>query len=541
MRPATERIGRAAAPGIASGPVVRIDRTVATREPSGDLARERADLEAAIAAAIAAVGALAEKVEGDAADILEFQIAMLEDDVLSSPAFEKIAAGSDAASAWTQAIATQIADYVATGDDYFRARVADLDDIRERVLLCLSGERPAVAPDGAVLAGEDVTPSRFLSVDWSRGGGVALFGGSPSSHVAMLARSRGVPMVVGIGPVDVADNDIAIVDGERGRVVLNPTDADWAAYEATRAATAARAGREAAVLRLPAATRDGAPVRVMINVAEPEELAAIDPAICDGIGLVRTEFLFHHPEGLPDEETQFRAYRRIVEWAGGRPVVLRTLDAGGDKPVTGLTHDNESNPFLGTRGIRLSLARPDVFVAQLRAMARVAVQGDVKVMLPMVTVPQEIDRAAALLDDAVAALEADGIPCRRPDLGIMVEVPAVAIEPALYGRAAFFSIGSNDLTQYTTASARDIAAVAALNDAGHPAVLSLIRRVVAVARELGRDVSLCGDMGGDPAHVQSLVAAGLRTLSVAPPLVGRTKLAIAATEAATRRDDQEAS
>lgn len=539
MRPATERIGRAAAPGIASGPVVRVDQAVAMREPSGDPARERADLEAAIAAAIAAIAALAGTVEGDAADILEFQIAMLEDDVLSSPAYAKIATGSDAASAWTQAIATQIADYVATEDDYFRARVADLDDIRERVLLCLSGGSREAVPAGAVLAGEDVTPSRFLSVDWTGGGGIALFGGSPSSHVAMLARSRGVPMVVGIGPVEVADDDIAIVDGERGRVVFNPTDADWTACEATRADTAERATREAAVLKRPAATRDGVPVRVMINVAEPEELDAIDPAICDGIGLVRTEFLFHRPGDLPDEETQFQACRRIVEWADGRPVVLRTLDAGGDKPVTGLTHDNESNPFLGTRGIRLSLARPDVFMVQLRAMARVAVLGDVKVMLPMVTVPEEIDRAAALLDDAVAALEAEGVPCRRPDLGIMVEVPAVAIEPALYARAAFFSIGSNDLTQYTAAAARDIASVAALNDPGHPAVLSLIRRVAAVAGELGREVSLCGDMGGDPAHVEALIAAGLRTLSVAPPLVGRIKLAIAATGAGTRREDEE--
>ncbi|MCP4384208.1 MAG: phosphoenolpyruvate--protein phosphotransferase, partial [Hyphomicrobiales bacterium] len=168
---------------------------------------------------------------------------------------------------------------------------------------------------------------------------------------------------------------------------------------------------------------------------------------------------------------------------------------------------------------------------QLRAMARAAALGDVKVMLPMITVPDEIDRAAVLLDDAVTALEAAGMRCRRPDLGIMVEVPAVAIEPAQYRRAAFFSIGSNDLTQYVTASARDITAVAALNDPGNPAVMHLIRQVAAAGKELGRDVSLCGDMGGDPTHLPALIEAGIRTVSVAPPLVGRTKLAIAAADA----------
>ena len=538
MPPAVERRGVAAAPGIAAGRVMRLDRIASRREPSGNPARERADLQVAIAAAIAAVSALAEKVDGEAAEILDFQIAMLEDDSLGAPAFARIAEGVDAVTAWTDAIATQITDYEATEDEYFRARVADLADMRDRVLRLLSGERDEATPPGAVLTGEDVTPTRFLSVDWSKGGAVALFGGSASSHVAMLARSRGVPMVVGIGPLDVADADVAIVDGEHGRVVLNPGPAEWADYDATRADAAERTEREAAVLRLPARTRDGTPVDVMINVAEPEELDAIDPAICDGIGLVRTEFLFHRPGGLPDEETQFQAYRRIVAWADGRPVVLRTLDVGGDKPVAGLTVARESNPFLGTRGVRLSLLRPDVFMVQLRAMARAAALGDVKVMLPMVTIPAEIDRAAELLDAAVAALEADGVPFRRPPLGIMVEVPAVAIELALYRRAAFFSIGSNDLTQYLTASARDIAAVSGLNDAGHPAVMTLIRRVVAVAGEIGRDVSLCGDMGGDPAHIPALIEAGVRTVSVAPPLVGRTKLAIAETEMGADRESK---
>jgi phosphotransferase system enzyme I (PtsI) len=395
------------------------------------------------------------------------------------------------------------------------------------VLRRLLGEADVATPAGAVLTGENVTPSRFLSVDWTGGGGIALFAGSPSSHLAMLARSRGVPMVVGLGAIGLDGHESAIVDGDSGRVILSPGDSDRTAFEAARAESAKRAAAEASLAGSPARTADGKPVAVLINVAGPDELDRFDPAICDGIGLVRTEFLFHWPAGLPDEESQYRAYRRMIEWAAPRPVVLRTLDAGGDKPVPGLTFDGESNPFLGTRGIRLSLARPKIFRIQLRALARAAVHGNARIMLPMVTVPEEIDAAAAILDGVVSELAAAGVPHRCPPLGIMVEVPAVAIEPELFAKAAFFSIGSNDLTQYVTASARDIAAVAALSDPRHPAVMRLIRRVVEAGAALGREVSLCGDMGGDPAHLPALIRAGLRSVSVAPPLVGRVKAAIA--------------
>jgi len=527
--PAVEMLGRSASAGLAAGPLFRLGEALAERTATGNLDRERADLSAAIAAAVRATVALMARVETEASEILEFQVALLEDEELSKPAFDLIAQGADASTAWIAGLAPQIADYESSEDDYFRARATDLIDLRDRVLRALSGvEASDVLPDGAVMVGDEITPSQFLSVDWSRGGGIALFAGSPSSHVAMLARSRGVPMIVGLGALDLAGHADAIVDAYSGRVILSPRDEHRTEYEAARAREAGRAGREAEAALRPARTRDGVPVSVMINVAGPEELAALDPAICDGIGLVRTEFLFHH--GIPDEETQVRAYRRILEWAAPKPVVLRTLDAGGDKPIPGLTIDGESNPFLGTRGIRLCLARPDIFRIQLRAMARAAAHGNAKIMLPMVTVPEEIDHAAALLDDVVAQLAAEGIPHARPPLGIMVEVPAVAVVPDLFARAAFFSIGSNDLTQYVTAAARDIAAVSSLVDPGHPAVVALVARVVDAGLRLGIDVSLCGDMGGDPRHIPALLAAGLRAISVAPPQLGRAKLAVAAAD-----------
>jgi phosphotransferase system enzyme I (PtsI) len=527
MQHTVERIGRPASPGVAAGPLVLIGEGRATRTPTGDSGRERDDLAAAIASAIDAIRALAGNVDDEAAAILEFQVAMLEDSELVDPAYARISGGDDAAAAWSAAMAEQIRSYEDADDEYFRARVADLRDLRDEVLRHLAGDTAREAPEGAVIAGEDVTPSRFLSVDWSRGGAIALFGGSPSSHVAMLARARGVPMIVGLGPLDLAGHAEAIVDGDTGRMVLSPQAGDWSSYRAARAARADRAAEESAAALRPAMSANGVPVKVMINVATPQELDRLDPAMCDGIGLFRTEFLFHGEGGLPDEEAQYAAYRRIAEWAAPRPVVLRTLDAGGDKPVAGLTVAGESNPFLGTRGIRLSLARPEIFRVQLRAMARAAVHGNVRIMLPMVTVPEEVDQAAALLDSCVAELTAAGVSARRPPLGIMVEVPAVAIAPELFANAAFFSIGSNDLTQYVTASARDITAVAGLNDPGNPAVVRLIAAVVAGGAALGRDVSLCGDMGGDPKHIPALLAAGLRSVSVAPTLVGRAKMKIA--------------
>jgi phosphotransferase system enzyme I (PtsI) len=462
--------------------------------------------------------------EGGAAEILGFQIAMLDDEALSEGAFQAIEAGVAADRAWTDALSAEIAGYEASPDDYFRGRAADLADIRDRVLSHLTGAAAAesFAP-GAIILADDLTPSRFLAADWSKGGAIALRQGSPSSHVAMLARSRGVPMVVGLGEAPAAA--LALVDGDQGAVIFDPDAETVAAFE--KAAREAEARQRVAhqTLARPAALADGSRVAVMINIADPAELDAVDPAHCDGIGLVRTEFLFHAQDGLPDEETQLGAYAKMVEWAKGRPVTVRTLDAGGDKPIAGLTAE-EANPFLGLRGIRLSLARPAVFRVQLRALARAAASGPLKVMLPMVSVPAELTRAAAMLDEEVETLRSAGIRCDRPALGIMVEVPAAALCAARFP-AAFYSIGSNDLTQYAFAAARDEPQVANLLDAGDPAVLQLIAMTVAAGRERGVDVSLCGDAGADISLLSKLMKTGLRSISVAPVALARVKAALA--------------
>jgi phosphotransferase system enzyme I (PtsI) len=270
----------------------------------------------------------------------------------------------------------------------------------------------------------------------------------------------------------------------------------------------------------------GEAVTIMINAAGPDELALLDPAICDGIGLVRSEFLFHGGAALPDEETQYQAYCRILEWAGQRPVTIRTLDAGGDKPIHGLTIDDEGNPFLGTRGIRLSLLKPEVFRVQLRALCRAAPRGNLKIMLPMVAIPRDLAHAQAHLGAVAVDLASRNIPHAVPPLGIMIEVPAAAIAIDRFD-ADFYSIGSNDLTQYVMAAARDIASLTDYADAADPAVLSLIARTVEHGKRTGRDVSLCGDAASDPAIVPHLLKAGLRSLSVSAASVGLVKAAIA--------------
>ncbi|MER9952360.1 phosphoenolpyruvate--protein phosphotransferase [Mesorhizobium sp. M0047] len=516
--------GISASAGYAEGPLFDFDRIAASYVGKETADDEKAALETAIGSAAARLAALIQTADDDAADILEFQIAMLEDDALSRPAFAAIGAGQPADVAWRQALDAEIAGYDASDQDYFRARAADIRDIRDQVLRALTKDSDIQAPAGAILYGEDIAPTRFLETDWSGGGGIALEAGSTASHVAMLARSRGVPMVVGLGASPAHPAGIALLDAEHGGIVLSPSKADIAAFRQSSSSFSARRDRAGTFLARPAVTRTGTSVRVQVNIADPSEVDAVDIATCDGVGLMRTEFLFGRT--LPDEETQYRAYRKVLEWAGDKPVTIRTVDAGGDKPVPGFTVE-ESNPFLGLRGIRLSLARPEVFRVQIRALLRAAVYGSLKVMFPMIAVIEEYRQAAAIFAEEQAALAARGIAQKMPPLGIMVEVPSVAIAPEALAEVDFFSIGSNDLTQYVMAAARDNAAVAHLNSVRHPAVLRLIAAVTAFGSRENIPVSLCGDAGADPASIPSLLEAGLRDLSVAPAQLAMAKAAIA--------------
>jgi phosphoenolpyruvate-protein phosphotransferase (PTS system enzyme I) len=522
---ASHRIeGRSAAPGIALGPLVRLTPVKHDARQHRSAAEERQALLDALAASQLALTVLAREAgDADAEAILSFQIALLEDDNLAAPAFARIAAGEAANRAWNAAIDPEIASYDGASDPYFRARASDLRDLRDRVLRHLAGETDQTVPSGVIVAADDMPPSTFLATDW-RDGGLVLRRGSPSSHVAILARSRGVPMIVGVDVDHLENGRDALLDGYAGLLIVDP-DTEMRAIYRRRRAEQSQVRQAAASFSGPALTATGESVRVMINVTGLAELSDLDPAYVDGIGLMRTEFLFQGREKLPTEEEQYQIYRRMVEWAAGRPVTIRTLDAGGDKPIMGLTQPGDINPFLGVRGVRLSLRHLDVFREQLRALARAAVAGNLKVMIPMVTVPEELDRCRTLLEQALEDLRREGLEAQLPPLGMMVEVPAAALTIEDFN-ADFFSIGSNDLIQYVAAASRDEPQLA---DLARPsrAVFGLIRHVVDYAVSSGRETSLCGDLAGDPEQVAALLDQGLRIFSVAPGALGPVKAAIA--------------
>ena len=522
--------GISASRGLAIGRIaLRHDRR-ALRRVAGTPVEERAALQAAMAEAAAQLEALAASADRMAADILDFQMALLEDDDLTGPILARIAAGAPADRAWSAVLEREIADYAEGDDETFSARAGDLADLRDRVLAALMPGTPRPVANGferAILVAEDLTPSRFLETDWSRYRGAALQRGSLAGHVALLARARGTPLVVGLGDTceGLDDGALAVLDADAGQLIVHPNAALLAVVEARLRVRATHSAAQAELLGRPAATGNDERVFLLVNVDDPTLLATLDPRHCDGIGLTRTEFLFQGAE-LPDEDRQFAAYAQVLRWAGGRPVVIRTLDAGGDKPIAGLTPVDERNPFLGLRGLRLSLARPEVFRVQLRALARAAALGPLKIMAPMVSAPDEFEAFRRLFEDVLAELSSAGIAAARPALGMMVEVPAAALNIGAFA-AEFVSIGSNDLIQYVMAASRDEPAVAGLYRPRDPAVLELIRRVVEVGGAQGKEVSLCGEMASDEALVPVLLEAGLRRLSVAPAAIGAVKAAIA--------------
>jgi phosphotransferase system enzyme I (PtsI) len=522
--------GQIASPGLALGPIDLHTLKPASPGAAGTPEQERGVLRGAVETARAQLMSLTEMSDAMAGDILALQIALLEDSKLTAPAVEAIAGGESAALAWRQALDVQIEIYRSDDSEYFRARAADLMDLRDRVtgLICGEGQGSKIEASDAIYVAQDLAPSRFLETDWSRYRGAALIGGSASSHVAILARARGMPLLIGIGGPGAAlrDGAEAILDAEDGRLIVDPAASTVARYRDRLARRGEEAEREAAFLDGPAVTAGGARIQVCINVDDLKVLDGVKPGHCDGIGLTRSEFLFYGNNGLPDEDRQYEAYARLIDWADGKPVIIRTLDAGGDKPIPGLTPEGELNPFLGMRGLRLSLANPEIFRVQLRALARAAARGPLKVMFPMVTVPSEMGEARALFEKAAAEVNRAGTGARVPPLGMMIEVPAAALNVASFN-ADFFSIGSNDLVQYVTATSRDNAAVAALYDALNPAVLELIERVVAHGVRTGCEVSLCGDMAAEPASLARLLDAGIRAVSVAPAALARTKAAIA--------------
>lgn len=516
--------GIGASPGLAIGTVHVMQPGVSAipdhpvpLATGGDLLdRALADTRAELAALARDTAARLGEAE---AGIFKAQAELLGDTDLMTLTCQAMVEGHGVAWSWHHAVERLAERLAALGNPLLAARAADLRDVGRRVLghldPALRGTAQAL-PDGpCILVAQDLSPSDTAALDTRRIAGIVTAQGGPTSHTAILTRTLGIPAVVAAGPavLDVASGTQAIVDGSGGQLYLDPDAAAVAGAEAWLQEDAARAQREQAERGLPARTRDGHAVEIAANVNLPAQAIEAVTLGAEGVGLMRTEFLFLERDHAPDEDAQHEVYAAMLGALGGRPLIVRTLDIGGDKQVPHLNLPKEENPFLGVRGARLLLRRPDLMEPQLRALYRAACGGGpLSIMFPMITSLGEVIALRAACERIRAELDAPAVP-----LGIMVEVPAAALlADQLAEHVDFFSIGTNDLTQYTLAIDRQHPDLAAEADSLHPAVLRLIQLTVQGAARHGRWVGVCGGLAGDPFGALLLTGLGVHELSMSP-------------------------
>lgn len=527
--------GIAASPGIAAGPIFRyeVGKVTAERHHVADVQHEIAYLDAALQQAKAEIHTLFLQTQKDIgsneAAVFEAHELFLDDPELLQQVHTTIQMQSvNAAYAWQQATAQYSAQLRALSDEYLAARAADMEDVAQRVLRILQGIDTPISKlvEPAVIVATELTPSEATHFPKEKVLAFCTATGSATSHVAILAKALGIPAITGLGnEVHQLRNGMqVVVDGTTGEVLLEPDAQTLTAYQ-QRSEMLMQIQQDALQLaQEPAMTRDGMHVRIVANIAGPEQ--AVEALTCgaEGVGLLRTEFLFLEREAAPDEDEQVAVYRSVLETMEARPVVVRTFDIGGDKPAPYLDMPAEMNPFLGVRGIRLALAKPDIFQTQLRALLRAGVGHTLKLMFPMVASSEEIRAIREHLQQAAATLATRDLSyTEQIEVGIMIELPAAALmADMLVELVDFFSIGTNDLAQYTLAADRTNPAVVELADALHPAVLRLIRMVIEAAHAHGKWVGLCGELAGDPLAIPVLLGLGLDEFSITPrsvPLV----------------------
>jgi len=535
------RRGVPAAPGLAIGPIHQLRAAGAQiSDAAGDPADERRRLDAARATARSQLGdarrGLAERGAAAEAAILDVQLELLDDPDLAAGADQRIADGGSAARAWHAALAERSAELAGVADELLAARAADFADLSDRVVRILGGGAAGDAlPDHPVIiVAPDLSPSQTSAFEAGRVLGICTAAGGPTSHAAILARALGLPSVVGAGSDVLAWPDGAVIalDGGTGSVLRDPDPAEAAQVRAAQAAHAARRADDERSAMAPAITRDGRRIEVAANVGSVDEARRAAAAGAEAVGLLRTEFLFLERATAPGEDEQREVYAAIAAAMAGRPVIVRTLDIGGDKPLPYLAQPAEANPFLGMRGLRLCLERPELLRQQLRAILGAASAGSLRIMLPMVADLAELRAARAILAEIAAERSAPAL-----EVGIMIEVPSAAILARAFApEVDFFSIGSNDLTQYTLAMDRTHPTLAARADGLHPAVLRLIELTVEAAHAHGKWVGLCGELGADPVAVPILVGLGVDELSVNVPAVAAVKSRIRALSFAEARE-----
>ncbi|HLF75186.1 MAG TPA: phosphoenolpyruvate--protein phosphotransferase, partial [Anaerolineales bacterium] len=521
--------GVAAAPGIAVGPVfhfqqVELDLENAEAQSTG----ARMDLVEALARAKTELTELYEQMKarklGDEAAIFEAHREILDDPELIETVQARIKTGKSPLKAWKATIDERAAGIASLNDPLLAARADDLRDVGKRVLrlmLGLGDSQAAMPATPVIVVARELSPSDTASFDPQLVLGFGIVEGGPTSHIAILARALGIPAIVGVDPSMLAlpEKTAVILNGNDGTLTVDPapdileqarlTQRRWLEYR--------RSAQEQS--SLPAITQDGRRVDVTANAGSVADAAEAMKMGADGIGLLRTEFLFLERTSAPSEEEQYDVYRAIAGTMQSLPVIVRTLDIGGDKPLPYIHLKPELNPFLGERGIRLCLNQPDLFREQLRGILRAASLGNLRIMFPMVSDIDELRQARALIEDLSRELNAPPV-----QIGIMVEVPSAALMADVFApEIDFFSIGTNDLTQYTLAMDRGNPALASRQDGLHPAVLRLIAQTIEAAHKHGRRADLCGELGSDPAAIPILLGLGIDELSVSIPSIPTVK------------------
>lgn len=499
-----------------------------SRQPAADAEAEVAKLEKTLAAAEEELRGLyetaKEKMGEQEAEIFDAHLTILGDEYsVREPIIQRIREQKqNAAAAITDQFDELAQMFRSLGDELMAERAADAEDLKQQLLrICLGCGRQdlSVLPGDVIVLAEELTPSDTVRMDTAHVKGIATRLGGATAHSAIIARTLGIPAAAGIDgwQTEALNGHMAILDGADGTLTVDPTDEETACYQSRKAQADCEAQALEAFRTCPSQTKDGAALEICANIGTPQEAQQAMKYGADGVGLFRSEFLFMDRDALPTEDEQFEAYRTAAQTMAGKPLIIRTLDVGGDKKLPTLELPHEDNPFLGFRAIRMTLSHPEIFRPQLRAILRAAAYGDVRVMFPMIGSMDQLREAKALLREQEQTLQAEGVPTGPVKVGMMVEIPAAAVLAEEFAKEVdFFSIGTNDLTQYTLAVERGNAAVAHLYAPEHPAVLRLIAMTAQAAAERHIPCGMCGEAAGDPKLAPAFVGMGVNELSMSP-------------------------
>ena len=529
--------GKGVISGIAMGKIMlagqNLDGYLVNYEPE-DKETEKKKAQDALTAVAEILRESIEKLKSkdmkEQAAIMEAHRMMVQDPMMADNIMAKIEELGNAPKAVLKAAEEQAVMFEQMEDEYFAARAVDLRDVGKRVAKYILGvKEPEIGDEKVILCGREIEPSVIAGMETEKIAGVLLGSGSTTAHAVIIAKARAIPTIVGLNKEDridrIADGDHVIMDGERGEIVINPAPEDIASYDEKIKKQKELAAHYAALKDLPAVTTDGVKVDLMANIGTHMD---VDNALnygAEGVGLFRSEFVFMGRQEIPTEEDQFKAYKEAIEKCKGKLCVIRTMDIGGDKPLPYLNIPEEENPFLGYRAVRISLQRRDLFLPQLKAILRAGVYGKAAIMIPMIINVAELKKVKEFIEEAKLELAHEGKAYSDDvQVGIMVETPAAAImTPVLAKYVDFFSIGTNDLVQYTLAVDRGNANISYLYNHFNPAVLRLVQRTISSARENGIWAGMCGEMASDPNAAVLLMAMGISELSMSAPSIPRVK------------------